>query len=92
MKVLPVEVHQFHSRSQDIRSMEYSLETQIANRPTAMGEESYLEHKLLLHSIHSIWKEKNISAEFWAMQSSISNLTVTSVTRPDKGHVKYNLL
>ena len=53
----------------------------------------YLEHKVLLRSIHLILK-KNGLAEFFPMQSSTGNVThdMCYVTRPDKWHVKYNVL
>ena len=100
MKVLLVELHQSYSWSQDRRSMEYSLENQIAidlypwvKTRIALSLKFYLDYKILLHYINSIFRE-NISAEFWSMQSSIGNVKrdICHVTRQHKWQVKYNVL
>ena len=101
MKVLQVELHQSYSWSQDRRSMDYSEENHIANWLIATGEEknsslikisSWTQNLVIVSSFN--FKEKNLSAEFWPMQSSIGNVPhyICHVTCPDKWHVKYNVL
>ena len=62
-------------------------------RRIALSIKLYLEHKILLQSIHMLLKEK-VSAEFWLMQSFIGNMTreICHVRCPDKCHVKYNVV
>ena len=79
IKFLLVKLYQSYSRSQDRRSMEYSVENQIANRLIAMGEKKkssfiqiYLEYQILLQSINCslllvIW---NVTSVMWHIQTS----------------------
>ena len=85
-----------YSWCQDRKSMEYSVENQIANQLIAMGEEnnsifikmiSYTQNLVAVHSFN--FKEKKF-------QLNLSQCNLLSamwhVTRPDKGHLKYNVL
>ena len=71
MKVLPVELTHSYSWSQDRRSMEYSVENQIANKRIAMGEEqnsafikilSWTQNFVTVHSFN--FKGKIFQLEF----------------------------
>ena len=75
MNVLPVELRQSFSWSKYRRSMEYSVKNQIANRLISIIDDKKnsfikicLEQKVLLHSNHSIWKEKHFS---WILANAI---------------------
>ena len=99
MKVLPVELHQSYSWSQDRRSMEYSVQNQIANRlivwvkrRKALSFKFILNTKFCCGSLILFWRD-NVLAEFWPRQFYICNVKcdICYVTRPDKWHVKYNV-
>ena len=101
MKVLLVELHQSYSWTKDRKSMEYSVENQISNWLIAMDEEKnssfnifFILNTKFCCSQFTQFLRKNISAEFWPIQSFIGNVKrdICHVTRWDKWHLKYNVL
>ena len=103
MIVLPMKLHQFYSWSQDRRSMEYSVENQITNRIIAMGEEknssfnNYLSWTQTFVEVHKFFfGGKTFQLNFGQCILLLAMWHMTSViymcTRPDKWHVKYNVL
>ena len=89
-------IHKFGGKSKKkLKSPEFIefFSPSLVKRTIALSFKFYLRHKLLLHSIQSILKEKPFS---WILANALfywqCDTWHLSCSRPDKWYMKYNIL